>query len=384
MLRLNLGSGANPLPDYENVDAKDGRDVGRLDYAPGTVDEIRASHVLEHFSHREVPGVLAHWVSLLKPGGRLAIAVPDFQVIAEQYLAGAAIPTEAYVMGGHVDGNDRHGAMFDEEKLRDQMRAAGLFGIQRWASKIQDCASLPISLNLYGFKAPAAWPTATAVMSTPRLGFMDNFFCSFQALHPMRIPIRKVTGAFWGPCLTRAIEDAMATEAPEYILTMDYDSVFTRNDVESLLYAAMTYPDADAIAPIQVARSRANPLFTVFDDAGQARRQLSRQELQAEIIPARTAHFGLTLLKTSALRDLPRPWFYGKPDPDGRWGEERVDDDIAFWNVWRESGRSLCICPRVAIGHAELMIRWPDRNMTAMYQHPNEFNDQGKPDEVWR
>jgi hypothetical protein len=38
----------------------------------------------------------------------------------------------------------------------------------------------------------------------------------------------------------------------------------------------------------------------------------------------------------------------------------------------------------VAIGHAELMIRWPDRNMTAMYQHPNEFNSRGKPDEVWR
>lgn len=348
------------------------------------MDEIRASHILEHFSHREVLGVLKYWVSLLKPGGRLAIAVPDFEVIARQYLAGASQPTEGLVMGGHVDFNDRHGAIFDEEMLRDRMQEAGLYGVQRWQSVAQDCAALPMSLNLFGYKAPEAWPKVAAVMSTPRLGFMDNFFCSYQALQPLRIPFRKVTGAFWGPCLTRAIEEAIAEDAPEFVLTMDYDSVFTRNDVESLLFAAMRNPDADAIAPVQVGRSVSTPLFTLIDEDGNARRQVARDELQAELAPARTAHFGLTLLRVSALQALPRPWFYGKPDDEGRWGEGRTDDDIAFWHAWRAAGRTLYICPRVAIGHAELMIRWPDRNMTAMYQHPNEFSSRGKPDEVWR
>ena len=383
-MRLNLGGGSVPLPGYINVDRRAGLEAYPLDYADGSVDEIRASHILEHFSHRDVPEVLKDWVRALKPGGRLAIAVPDFAVIAQQYLAGAAMPVEGYIMGGHGDENDHHGALFDEEHLRDAMKAAGLLGIARWNSVAQDCAALPISLNLFGYKAPEAWPSVTAVMSTPRLGFMDNFFCSFQSLSPLRIPIRKVTGAFWGPCLTRAIEDAIEGEGPEYILTMDYDSVFTRGDVETLIFAMMQHPEVDALAPLQASRSRSTPLFTLFDAAGNPRSSVSREEMQADIVPARTAHFGLTLLRVSALQDLPRPWFYGKPDPDGRWGEARVDDDIAFWHAWHAAGKSLCLCPRVAIGHAELMVRWPDRDMAATYQHPNEFASQGKPDDVWR
>lgn len=373
-----------PLSGYVNVDRCEGREVYPLDYADGSVDEIRASHVLEHFSHREIANVLRDWVRALKPGGRLAIAVPDFSVIAQQYLAGAPLPIEGYVMGGHVDANDRHGAIFDEEQLRDVMTSAGLLGIQRWNSRIQDCAALPVSLNLFGHKAPTAWPKVAACMSTPRLGFMDNFFCSFQALMPLRIPLRKFTGAFWGPCLTRAIEEAIASEAPEYILTMDYDTVFTRWDVEALMFAATQHPEADAIAPLQAARTKSTALFTLANDDGTPRSIVARDEMAGELVRARTAHFGLTLLKVSALLDLPRPWFYGKPDADGRWGEYRVDDDIAFWNAWNAAGKSLYLAARVAVGHAELMVRWPSRDLVATYQHPNEFTDRGKPDDVWR
>ena len=45
-------------------------------------------------------------------------------------------------------------------------------------------------------------------------------------------------------------------------------------------------------------------------------------------MPARLAHFGLTLLRVERLLKLERPWFYGKPDADNSWGEGRVDDDI--------------------------------------------------------
>lgn len=381
-MRLNLGAGAHPIPDYENLDRATGQEVYPLAYADGSVDEIRASHVLEHFSHRDAPAVLAEWVRVLKPGGRLAVAVPDFEYIAREYISGKSLPFEGYVMGGHVDENDRHGALFDEEHLRDLMRRAGLFGVQRWQSSTDDCAALPVSLNLYGYKAPVLWPSIAAVMSTPRLGFMDNFFCAFTALRG--IPLRKVTGAFWGPCLTRAIEQAIEEHQPEYILTLDYDSVFTRNDVEALMFAAMRHPEADAIAPLQVARSKSTPLFTVEDADGVIRRRVAREEMQVELVRARTAHFGLTLLRTDALAAMSKPWFVGIPDKDGRWGDERTDDDIHFWHQWKLAGRSLYLCPRVAIGHAELMIRWPDRNLVASYQHPNEFADRGKPDEVWR
>lgn len=383
-MRLNLGAGAHPMEGWENLDRATGHEVFPLPYGDGSVAEIRASHVLEHFSHREVPAVLAEWVRVLEPGGRLAVAVPDFEVVARAYLAGSNLPIEGYVMGGHVDENDRHGAIFDEETLRDLLRRAGLHGVQRWRSSQQDCAALPVSLNLCGYKAPAKWPTVSAVMSCPRLGFMDNFFSAFESLTPLRIPFQRVTGAFWGQCLTRAMENVIDDHAPEYILTLDYDSVFDRNDVEALLSAAMRHPDADAIAPIQVSRTRSTPLATFPDGNGGVLREVPREAFDGELVQARTAHFGLTLIKTASLQRLPRPWFHGQPDSDGRWGDQRVDDDIAFWHAWREAGLSLFVASRVAIGHAELMIRWPDRNMSATYQHPQTYNERGKPDEVWR
>lgn len=163
--KLNLGSGKHRLPGYVNLDAQWGHSIYPLcqNYAlPETdsvvtlpeegVDEIRASHVLEHFSHRETADVLKDWVSHLKPGGVLKIAVPNFRKIAEDYLSGVPSLTQGYTMGGQVDENDFHRCLFDEASLRKLLADAGLTAIRSWESEIRDCASLPVSLNLMGTK----------------------------------------------------------------------------------------------------------------------------------------------------------------------------------------------------------------------------------------
>jgi hypothetical protein len=63
-----------------------------------------------------------------------------------------------------------------------------------------------------------------AVLSVPRLGFMDNFFTWAQALTPLGIRPTKVTGAFWGQCLQRVLEQFV--DDAEYLLTIDYDTFF--------------------------------------------------------------------------------------------------------------------------------------------------------------
>ena len=47
---------------------------------------IYASHVLEYFDRIEVTKVLAEWRRVLKGGGILRVAVPDFQSLIEVYL----------------------------------------------------------------------------------------------------------------------------------------------------------------------------------------------------------------------------------------------------------------------------------------------------------
>lgn len=176
LIRLNLGSGSAPLAGYENLDRKTGQEVYPLNYGDSTVDEVRASHILEHFGFREVPAVLREWVRVLKPGGVLKVAVPDFDWIVRQFARAQfpevpdgvnplllvsmhtaegeqVYPTESYLFGGQDDENDFHKIAFNEWKLSALMRAVGLEDIRRWKSEIDDCASLAVSLNLEGTKA---------------------------------------------------------------------------------------------------------------------------------------------------------------------------------------------------------------------------------------
>lgn len=382
-MRLNLGAGERTLAGYTNLDRKGGEEAFPLTFADSSAEVIRASHILEHFSHRLIGDVLADWVRVLKPGGLLQIAVPDFERIARDYLQGKNIPVQGYVMGGQTDADDHHGAIFDVETLSEALAAAGLVGITRWVSDAEDCAALPVSLNLQGIKPPATWPKVSAVMSMPRLAFSDNYFAAFQALAPLGITLRKHTGAYWGQCLTRVIEEALDEDGPEYILTLDYDSVFTRRDVQALLSAAVRHPLADAIAPLQASRKRDLPMFTIRGENGKNLDKIPWEHLEAELVRVHTAHFGLTLIRVSALAHLVKPWFWDAPDTEGRWGDGRTDADISFWHGWEQAGLSLYLAPRVVVGHGEFMVRWPGRDLSAIYQHPSEFWKNGKPEDVW-
>ena len=382
-LRLNLGAGSAALEGYDNsFDLKNGRSCYPLDMPDESAEEIRASHIFEHFSHREAHQVLADWVRVIKPGGLLKLAVPDFEYIARGYLERRSEPWVGYVCGGHTDANDIHLAQYDDGSLSYLMRGAGLVGIHKWQGE-HDCSSLPVSLNLAGWKRPQAWPKTTAVMSVPRLGFMDNFFSGIDVVSKLRIPLRKTTGAFWGQCLTRSIEEAL-DEGAEWILTIDYDSLFSAEHVEALLATAIAHPEVSVLVPLQMGRRSKHPLLTIANEAGGNRGEIDRTLFDQTIVPINTGHFGLTLLRAAAFADLPRPWFVGKPDDDGRWGPGRIDDDIHFWRNWRESGLHIHCAPRVVIGHTELQAIWPSENLEPIYQYVSDYWTDGEPMGTWR
>lgn len=223
-----------------------------------------------------------------------------------------------------------------------------------------------------------------ACMSVPRLGFMDNFFCAIQAIVPLKIPLRKGTGAFWGQCLERIMVESIEKDHPDAILTLDYDSIFGIEDVGRLARLMVDHPNADAIASVQCHRSEQAPLMTVQDRDGVPIKYIPSDYFQADLSRVSTAHFGLTLIRTSALAKMSHPWFKGEPAPDGGWGEGRIDDDIWFWRKWEEIGNTLYLANRVVIGHGEWMIRWPGRQFKAIYQHPGEYFKSGPPVEAWQ
>ena len=90
-MKLHLGCGKRYLEGFIHVDIAE---FQHIDYqlllttcqlSKVTADEIYASHVLEYFDRNDVINVLDEWRRVLKPGGILRLAVPNFPKLIEVY-----------------------------------------------------------------------------------------------------------------------------------------------------------------------------------------------------------------------------------------------------------------------------------------------------------
>lgn len=144
-LKVNLGSGNAPLPGFLNVDALPGApgvdlvaDISKpLPLEGGTADLVYASHVLEHFPHGETVALLRDWRRLLRPGGRLMVAVPDLDVIAlmlserRGWFTPPNAPWVGAIFGGQKDDYDFHKAGFTAPWLAYLLTEAGFGSVRR-------------------------------------------------------------------------------------------------------------------------------------------------------------------------------------------------------------------------------------------------------------
>lgn len=222
-----------------------------------------------------------------------------------------------------------------------------------------------------------------AVMSMPRLGFTDNFFCVASALAPHGISPVKVTGAYWGQSLQRAIE---SVDGADFILTIDYDTVFNAKTVEALLTLAM-WSGADAIAPLQVKREANAVMFALPGSTPDEQTSVQDDWFSKPVQWVETAHFGLTFIRASALKAMPKPWFVETANERGTYDGGHVDADIHFWKQFKKNGFKLGLATHVSVGHAELMISWPSRSneQCKVLQHTTDYwvNQQKAPEKAW-
>ena len=92
MIKINMGCGWRNFGDeWTHID---GGDYEHLDYSSITklsqyednsVSLIYASHVIEYFDRDEVETLLKEWYRVMKPGGIVRIAVPNFETITSLY-----------------------------------------------------------------------------------------------------------------------------------------------------------------------------------------------------------------------------------------------------------------------------------------------------------
>jgi predicted SAM-dependent methyltransferase len=107
IIRLNLGCGGRPLPDYINVDMDSldqirkrypnqefsndlivkQYDIFNLPFNSGSVAEIRAEGLVEHLPFKDEPRFFYEIERVLKPGGSIYISTVDFELAVKQWLA---------------------------------------------------------------------------------------------------------------------------------------------------------------------------------------------------------------------------------------------------------------------------------------------------------
>jgi len=118
-------------------------------------DLIYASHVLEHLSYNNIPGILKEWHRVLKEGGVLRISVPDFDKLIEVYsFEQRDIKTIiSPLMGGQDHDFNYHKTVFNEKYLRALLLSVGFREVRMWNPEkvemhlFEDWASRPIKVN---------------------------------------------------------------------------------------------------------------------------------------------------------------------------------------------------------------------------------------------
>ena len=142
--RLHLGCGPRYLPGYIHVDIQKyphvdviydiTQDMSHL-FAPGSINEIYACHVLEHIPRSEIITTLCLWQNLLKVGGKLRLAVPDFEAAIKVYCENPFNLYESLLgllYGGQRNPWDFHTFAFDFVNMARLLGQVGFENVERY------------------------------------------------------------------------------------------------------------------------------------------------------------------------------------------------------------------------------------------------------------
>ena len=139
-MKIHLGCGKKYIPGWYHIDVVDLPHIDLIHEVSSlpmlldcSVSLAYASHVLEHFCRMEVPKVLQEWHRILRPGGVLRLAVPDFAAVVDEYKAGGTLQSLLGLLVGSQRGlYEFHHTIFDEATLTQLLINTGFTEICRY------------------------------------------------------------------------------------------------------------------------------------------------------------------------------------------------------------------------------------------------------------
>ena len=142
-MKLHLGCGERFLEGYIHIDLAE---FEHIDYKipvnnlsifdDNSIDEIYASHVIEYFDRDEVKELLKEWKRVLRDGGILRIAVPNFSKLIQVYKNSGDLQNILGPLYGKwsIDETNKiyHKTVYDKQSLSTVLKEAEFKDIVEW------------------------------------------------------------------------------------------------------------------------------------------------------------------------------------------------------------------------------------------------------------
>ena len=204
----------------------------------------------------------------------------------------------------------------------------------------------------------------SALVSAPRLGFTEHHRVAQSTLNAFGIPLVVGGGAWWEHTIQNELSNLVDADV-DLIITLDYDSIFFPENLQAMLLEMIAHPEIDALVPIQLKRGHKNDVLTGIENVT----FLSPIMTVQGVTPIDYGHFGLTVFRAKAFKELPKPWFLGVPNPNGDWHSGQINPDIYFWKHFKDNGRKAYLANTVRIGHIdEYLIILDENNQIKRYK----------------
>ena len=162
ILNIQSGGEAGFSPNDSEIDFKgDITDLGQFE--DNSIEEIYASHILEHVPIKQVSENLNGIYRVLKDNGKFYVSVPDMDILCRQYLSIKGSKARFHIIrmifGGQTDEYDFHYFGYNFDLLNNLLKKNGFKDVKRVQkfSIFNDTSNYapygePISLNLIAIK----------------------------------------------------------------------------------------------------------------------------------------------------------------------------------------------------------------------------------------